>query len=68
MFKLVVHHKAVKYLKKLSDDKREKIKKSLTKLSNDPFEFKGIKTMVGEWQGYQRIRIGDFHVIFWIDK
>ena len=24
--------------------------------------------MVGEWQGYYRLRIGDFRVIFWLDQ
>ena len=24
--------------------------------------------MAGEWIGYKRIRVGDFRIIYWIDK
>ncbi len=48
MSKVVVHHRAVKYLKKRSEDEKEKIKNTLRKLENYPNKISGIKSMKGE--------------------
>lgn len=68
MYKIVVHHRAAKYLKNLPENQKTRIKKKMNQLANDPFEFRGVKAMMGEWEGYRRIRIGDFRIIFWIDR
>lgn len=68
MYQIVVHKRAVKYLKKLPDPQKEKIKETLSKLAQNPFEFHNVKNMAGEWVGYKRMRIGDFRVIYCIDK
>jgi mRNA interferase RelE/StbE len=68
MYKVVVHRQAAKYLKKLPEKQRSRIKKALTQLAEDPFKLKGVKTMLGEWEGYRRMRVGDFRILFWIDK
>ncbi len=68
MSKVIVHHRAVKYLKKRSEDEKEKIKNSLKELENYPNKISGIKSMKGEWEGYRRMRIGDLRVIFWYEE
>jgi mRNA interferase RelE/StbE len=68
MYKIVVHKRAAKSLKKASDPQIKKLKDILIKLANNPHDYPGIKKMAGEWAGYWRIRIGVFRVIFWIDK
>jgi hypothetical protein len=37
-------------------------------MRNDPFGLSNIKTMVGNWAGYKRARVGDVRIVFWIDK
>ena len=68
MYKIVVHKRAAKSLKKASDPQITKLKDILIKLANNPHDYPEIKKMAGEWAGYWRIRIGVFRVIFWIDK
>lgn len=68
MYKTVVHRRAVKYLRKMPLPQQQKIKETLSQLSQNPFEYHGAKNMAGEWAGYKRIRIGDFRIIYWIDK
>ena len=68
MYKIVVHKRAAKSLKKASDPQITKLKDILIKLANNPHDYPRIKKMAGEWAGYWRIRIGVFRVIFWIDK
>jgi len=40
-----------------------KNKKALAQLAEDPFKLAGVKAMLGEWDGYRRMRVGDF-IIF----
>jgi len=68
MYKIVVHHHAVKYLQKLPEKQQDRIKKALAQLSEDPFKLAGVKEMLGEWDGYRRMRVGDFRIIFWVDR
>lgn len=68
MYKVTIHRRASRYLKKLPTPEKENIKKSLRKLALDPFHNPNVKHMVGEWKGYHRIRIGNVRVIFWIDQ
>ena len=68
MYKIVVHQRAAKYLKRLSKKQQTRIKRALFQLAEDPFKLAGVKPMVGEWDGYRRMRVGDFRIIFWVDK
>lgn len=68
MSKIIVHHNAVKYLKRLPKEIKERIKETLKQLENNPLNYPGIKQMHGEWVGYHRIRIGQLRVIFWYDS
>lgn len=68
MYTIVVHRRATRYLRKLPQDQQTKIKQVLGEMRHDPIKLPGIKNMVGDWIGYQRIRIGDIRIIFWVDK
>lgn len=68
MSRIIIHKRAVKFLRKLPEYQKEKIKNSLRVLENNPLGFSGLKNMVGEWTGYYRIRLGDIRVIFWFDE
>jgi len=68
MYKVVVHNRAARYLKRLPLKDQKKIKFILDQLSMSPFTMSGIKAMMGEWQGYFRLRIGDTRVIFEADS
>jgi len=68
MYKVIVHKRAVKYLKKVTESQKKKIKDTLLKLSTDPNKYSGVKSMAGEWAGYMRIRIGNVRIIFWVDR
>ena len=67
MFQVVVHKRAASYLKRLPSDQKERLKKALRELAQDPFR-SGVKAMVGEWRGYYRLRVGNLRVIFWVDQ
>jgi len=67
-YKVIVHKKAVKYLRKLSDKKKELIKGSLKELEKGNFERLNVKKMYGEWKGYRRFRIGNIRIIFWFEE
>ncbi len=68
MFKVVVHRRAARYLRKLPTSQKERIKKALRELETEPLQRPDIKHMLGEWKGYHRIRIGDIRLIFWINQ
>jgi mRNA interferase RelE/StbE len=68
MSKIIVHHNAVKYLKRLPKEIKERIKETLKQLESNPLNYPGIKQMYGEWTGYHRIRLGQLRVIFWYDS
>ena len=68
MYPVVIHRRAVRYLKKLPQDQQARIKHVLNEMSNDPFRLSNVKNMVGDWAGYQRMRVGSTRIIFWVDK
>ena len=68
MSKIIVHRRAVNYLKKLPKDRKNRIKKALKQVGKDPLVFPGVIQMAGEWAGYHRIRLGNIRVIFWFDE
>jgi mRNA interferase RelE/StbE len=68
MSKVIVHRNAVKYLKRLPEETKKRIKKTLKQLESNPLNYPGIKQMHGEWSGYHRIRLGKLRAIFWYDS
>ncbi|MCF6269713.1 MAG: type II toxin-antitoxin system RelE/ParE family toxin [Melioribacteraceae bacterium] len=68
MFKIVIHKRAVKFLDKITDKQRKKIKNALTKLLVNPNKYVGVINMVGDWSEYMRIRVGNIRIVFWLDS
>ncbi len=50
MYKVIVHKRAAKYLKKLPKTKKDKIKSILKGLGNEPIKRSDVKQMLGEWR------------------
>lgn len=69
MFRIVVHKKVKKELKNLQKAHLKKFAEALEVLKLNPVPWKkfDIKKIEGEENSY-RIRIGDFRVIYFIDK
>jgi len=68
MFRLVVHRRAARYLKRLPANRQAEIKSKLKELRERPTALEGIKAMRGEWKGYRRLRVGELRLIFWFDE
>lgn len=66
-YKVVVHNRAIRYLNKLPEFQRERIKQSLKELENGIAETPNVRPMAGDWKGYYRMRLGNIRIIFWID-
>ncbi len=67
MYRVVVHRRAARYLQRLPRSQRERIQSLLRDVALEPVRRPNVKPMVGEWQGYYRIRVGDTRIIFWLD-
>ena len=65
MSKVIVHRHADRYLQRLPNDTKKRIKNILNQLRQNPSEYPGAKHMVGEWAGYRRIRTGKLRIIYW---
>ena len=66
MYHVVVHQRAASYLRRLPQPQKNRIKSVLHDLALDPLNHPNVKTMVGEWAGYRRLRVGNIRIIFWI--
>jgi mRNA interferase RelE/StbE len=55
MSKVVIHRNAAKYLKRLPDESRSRIKGLLKELERGPLDQPGIKRMLGEWAGILQV-------------
>jgi len=69
VFRVVVHRKATQELKRLKKAHLKKFGVLLETLKTDPIPWKrfDVKKIEGEENTY-RIRIGDFRVIYFLDK
>jgi len=68
MSKIIVHRRAANYLKKLPQDRKNRVKKAIEQVGKDPLKLPGVIQMAGEWAGYHRIRLGNVRIIFWFDE
>jgi len=68
MYRLIIHRRAASYLQKLPFHQQEPLKAALKRLADNPFNSPHIKAMVGEWQGYYRLRVQNQRVIYWLDR
>lgn len=69
------HNRAIKFLEKLDEKDKERIRLKLRSLVGTieeqgiiPFKELDVKRLEGDWQGFLRMRLGKMRVIFQIDK
>lgn len=67
MYRVVVHRRAARYLQRQPRDQQDRLKKALRQLGEDPASVSDTRPMHGEWQGYQRLRVGELRVIYLVD-
>ncbi len=68
MPRVIVHKRVVKYLRRLPNPQKERVKEVLRQLRENPENWPEIKQMKGEWAGYQRVQLSNLRVIFWYDR
>jgi mRNA interferase RelE/StbE len=71
MVRIIIDKSARKFLNKLEQKQEERIKNKLSELKSHitehsiiPFQVMDIRTLKGEWQGFYRLRVGDYRIIF----
>ncbi len=52
MYRVLVHRRAARYLQRLPQPKKERIKNVLAKVALDPFHGPDVRAMVGQWAGF----------------
>ncbi|MEN6439163.1 MAG: type II toxin-antitoxin system RelE/ParE family toxin [Syntrophobacter sp.] len=69
------HNRAIKFLEKLDEKDKERIRLKLKSLVGTieeqgviPFKELDVKRLEGDWHGFLRMRLGKMRVIFQIDK
>lgn len=72
--KLKFHKNAIKFLEKINEDDKEKIKAKIQDLANIyyntgiiPYQELQIKGLEGKWRGFYRMKIGKKRIIFGLD-
>jgi mRNA interferase RelE/StbE len=60
------HKHAVKYLRRIPIDQKERIKAAIVRIAalGDPLADPNVKQMGGSWESCQRIRIGGYRAIY----
>ena len=73
--KVLFHKKAQKFLEKLNDKEKEKIRIKIKELAQSienngliPYQEIDVKNLFGEWADYLRLRVGEIRIIFSYDK
>jgi len=67
------HREAKKFLKKLDEDRRKLVLNKLNELRECleegifPISRLDLKKLKGRWEGFFRLRVGDFRIIFRVD-
>ncbi len=67
------HKEAKKFLKRLNEDRRKLVLSRIDELRECleegifPIKRLDVKKLKGKWEGFFRLRVGDFRVIFRVD-
>ncbi len=72
--KIEISHTALKFLEKLDESNRNRIREKINLLRNSieeygiiPYKTLDIKTLKGNWYPLKRLRIGKIRVLFFIE-
>lgn len=68
MFKVILADRAKEQYDKLNPNVRKKVNRAIDFLGISPFFGPNIRKLKGELQDYWRLRIGDFRIIYSIEK
>jgi mRNA-degrading endonuclease RelE of RelBE toxin-antitoxin system len=66
MREILYHRHAVRYLKRMPEERKEQIKSAIAQVAefSDVPAHPSVKVMRGEWKGCLRLRVGGYRVIF----
>jgi len=66
MREILYHRNAVRYLRRMPEDRKIQVKATLAEVAAlaDPLSHPNVLVMTGEWKGCVRIRIGTYRAIF----
>lgn len=67
MFKIVLHDRAKKSFERLPTHAARLVSFALEELRLDPLGSPHIKKLHGEWQGYFRLRVGSYRIVYYVD-
>jgi mRNA interferase RelE/StbE len=68
MSTVIVHKRVAKYYRRLPEDTKVRLIELLKELEEKALKHPDVKRMVGDWNGYHRLRVGKMRVIFWLDE
>jgi mRNA-degrading endonuclease RelE of RelBE toxin-antitoxin system len=62
--------RALKHLERLGQKNRNRILRNLEELEgmNNPLLHRNVKPLIGKLRGFHRLRLGDFRIIFELDR
>jgi mRNA interferase RelE/StbE len=68
MSRVIIHRRAAKYVRKLPNPQKDRVKTLLKQLQHKPLMQPQVRQMAGDWAGYDRIRLSNIRIIFWYDN
>lgn len=67
MAEVIVHKRVARYLKRLPAPEKARLKRALEEIGREPVQGSQVRRMVGEWEGYYRVRVGSYRIIYWYE-
>ncbi len=66
MREILYHRHALRYLRRMPEDRKAQVKSALTEVAAlpEPLAHPNVQAMTGEWSGCLRLRVGGYRAIF----